>query len=63
MIRVTVTDTESGETGTHELSANGYVVICSGRAYVDNEQVYGNGTRVVTIKRRPVPSNEGGNHG
>lgn len=57
-IRVTVEDTENGETETTVLSANGYVVVCSGRAYVDREQVFANGTRIVTVKRRPVAEPE-----
>jgi hypothetical protein len=51
-IEVTVRDTETGETDSHTLSPDGYVVICSGRAYVEHEQVHANGTRIVTVKRR-----------
>jgi hypothetical protein len=50
-IEVTVRDTDTGETDSHTLSLDGYVVICSGRAYVEHEQIHANGTRIVTIRR------------
>lgn len=58
-IKVTVEDTENGERDETVLSPDGYVVVCSGRAYVDHEQVYANGTRIVTVKRRAGAANHG----
>ena len=50
MIRVTVEDTETGET-SYETIDNDYCVICAGNKFVDTIQTYPKaGTTVVTIK-------------
>lgn len=49
---VTCTDPDTGESGTAEVKPGGYLVICAEPAYVASEQVYANGTRIVTIKKR-----------
>lgn len=49
-IKVTVADTENGDTDTVELKDN-YVVTTAGKCEVTSEQRYANGTVVLTIKR------------
>lgn len=49
-IQVTTTDTETGETETQEVPPNGYVVVVTGRRYVDGYAAYKNGTVVITTK-------------
>jgi hypothetical protein len=53
-IEVTARDTDTGETKTEMLAPGRYVVVCADPAYVDAEQVFGNGTAKVVIKRRPL---------
>lgn len=49
-IRVTVLDTESGETSTEEIEDN-YILVTAGSCYRDGVQVYPKtGTHVVTVK-------------
>jgi hypothetical protein len=48
-IRVTVTDTENGDTETQEIE-NDVIVITAGNRYVDGVQSYANGTQIFTIK-------------
>jgi hypothetical protein len=49
-IRVTVTDLETGESQSAEITDN-YVLICAGSAYRSGVQVFPKaGTHVVTIK-------------
>ena len=48
-IKITVEDTESGETATREIE-NDVVVIAAGDHYVDGIQKYANGTQIYTIK-------------
>lgn len=50
-IRVTVTDTETGETESTEFD-NDYLLIRAGSCYLDGVQAYANGTHVLTIKGR-----------
>jgi hypothetical protein len=51
-IRVTVTDTENGDTQTAEIE-NDYVIICAGTCHISAAQDYPTkGTRVLTIKGR-----------
>jgi hypothetical protein len=51
-IRVTVTDTETGDTETQEI-ANDVLVVTAGACYIAHVQDYpGKGTQVYTIKGR-----------
>lgn len=50
VIRVTVEDTETGESSAAEME-DSYVVVTAGRHYVAHTNIYGNGTVVVTIKK------------
>ncbi len=50
-IRVTVTDLETGESESQEVS-NDYVIVCAGSCYLDGTQAYANGTHVLTVKGR-----------
>ncbi len=50
-IRVTATDTESGESSTAEVMDN-YVLITAGTCYLAHQAVHANGTVVLTIKGR-----------
>jgi hypothetical protein len=52
IIRVTARDLELGDEGVQELTAGQFVVVCAEPLYVAQEQVHGNGTVVVTLKRR-----------
>lgn len=56
-IRVTVEDTETGDTETCEIGNGpaGYVVTCGPGCDVTHVQTYANGTAVVTIRPRLVP--------
>lgn len=59
MIRVTVLDTETGETETEEI-ADDYMVICAGSCYVAETQIYGAGaTHRLMIKGRLTTRLEG----
>lgn len=53
-IEVTARDTVTGETQTQVLAPGRYVVVCSDPAYVESEQVFGNGTTKVIVKRRAL---------
>jgi hypothetical protein len=48
-IRVTVVDTESGETESREITDD-VIVVTAGRHHIDHIASYGNGTKVYTIK-------------
>ena len=50
-IRVTCRDLTTGEEEAREI-ADDYIVITAGSYFLDGVQAYGNGTVVVTIKRR-----------
>lgn len=50
-IRVTVEDTETGETATREIE-NDYVLVTDGTCWLDGVQQYSNGTTVLTVKGR-----------
>lgn len=50
--RITCTDVDTGDTDTTVIKDD-YCVIVDGNRYVDHLAVHGNGTVVVTIKRRP----------
>lgn len=50
-IRVTVTDLETGESESQEVS-NDYVIVCAGSCHVARTNAYGNGTHVLTVKGR-----------
>lgn len=52
-ITVTVTDHAEGTSDTAELKPDSYVLIVGERMELASEAHYGNGTRVLTIKRRP----------
>lgn len=52
-IQVTVTDTETGETGTQDVLPGQYCLITADPLYLDGEVAYRNGTVVLTLKRRP----------
>lgn len=58
-IEVTVRDTETGESETAFIPAGGYVVTCAEPAYVAAEQIHANGTRIVTVRRRPASDGGG----
>jgi hypothetical protein len=54
-IRVTVLDTESGETSTEEVE-NDYILVVAGTCHLANVQAYPTkGTVVLTIKGRQHP--------
>ena len=59
MIRVTTVDEETGDTGTAELKPDSYVLVLGERLYRDAEVVYKNGTRMITIKRKPASTPDG----
>lgn len=51
MIRVTVLDTETGDTDTAEIKDD-YIIVCAGSRYVAGTQLYPrSGTCVITVKR------------
>jgi len=59
-IRVTVLDTESGDTETREID-NDYILICAGTCVLAHTNTYpAKGTHVLTIKGRQVPAREPG---
>lgn len=49
MIRVTITDTENGDTETAEIW-NDYLLIAAGNRYLAHVQEHASGTTVLTIK-------------
>ena len=49
-VRVTVEDAD-GDTETAVIE-NDYIVVTAGDRYIDGIQAYGNGTQIVTIKRK-----------
>lgn len=53
-IRITVTDTENGDTETQEITDD-YVVIVAGSYYLAHANKHANGTHVLTIKREARP--------
>ena len=59
-IIVTATDAQTGETGRQELHPGEYCLIVVDPLYLDGKQVYGNGTVVLTLKRRPPETAGGG---
>lgn len=52
-VMVTCTDHASGESDTKELKPDDYVLIVGERMQLAGVQKYGNGTTVLTIKRKP----------
>lgn len=55
-IRVTVLDTETGDTETKDVPEHDYVLICSGDCHISYSQVSAkSGTHNLTIKRGPQP--------
>lgn len=51
-IKVTATDLENGETSEAIIRPGQHVLICADPCYLDGEQHYGNGTVILTLKRR-----------
>ncbi len=49
-IIVTMTDTETGESETAEIPVDGWIVVVAGRRFVAYENVYANGTAVITTR-------------
>lgn len=49
-VKVTVYDPRTGETETADLPANDYILLLGERMELSGMQMYGNGTRVLTIK-------------
>ena len=50
MIRVTVSDPETGEVLETRDIEDDFIVLAEGKSYVAGVQAYGNGTQVVTVK-------------
>lgn len=48
--RVTTKDLDTGEEDSIEIRDDQYVVVLGPKRYIASEQVYGNGTAVITIK-------------
>ena len=48
-IRVTSVDIENGDAETVDIEDN-FVLVCAGNKYLAHEQIYANGTTVLTIK-------------
>ncbi|MFJ4173381.1 hypothetical protein [Microbacterium sp. NPDC089696] len=57
-VNVTVSDPETGEELESRIVDNDFMVICAGDRYIDGVQAYGNGTQVLTVKRRPATAGE-----
>jgi hypothetical protein len=53
-IRVIVTDVETGDTDTTEISEGDYLLVCHEPCYLHYTNAYPNGTHVLTIKGRKV---------
>ena len=53
--RITCTDIDTGESESVEIGPDQFLVVLGGNRLIHSEQVYGNGTNVVTIKRAPKP--------
>jgi hypothetical protein len=49
-LKITVTDVETGETGTAEITEGDYLLITHKPCYEHGVQVYANGTQVITVK-------------
>lgn len=49
MIRVTVTDLDTGESDSRDID-NDYVLVNAGSAYLASIQTYANGTHQLTVK-------------
>ena len=56
IVRVSAEDLESGEGGVQELTAGQYIVIPVEPLYLDGVVQHGNGTVVITLKRRKEQS-------
>lgn len=54
-VRVTVSDPKTGEEFESRVVDNDFMVICAGDRYIDSVQAYGNGTQVLTVKRKEQP--------
>ena len=52
-IIVTVRDTETGDEEQMEMGDHRYIMVVNeeGGYYVDGEQIYSNGTSIITVKR------------
>ena len=55
-ITITTEDHETGETETVELKPDSYVLTCGERIEFVHEQLYANGTRIITLKRKGASS-------
>lgn len=51
-IKVTVSDPATGEVLESRILDNDFMVLCAGNRYIDSVQAHGNGTQVLTVKRR-----------
>jgi len=51
MIRITISDPDTGEVFETKDLADDYFLICEGSAEETNVQAYANGTHVITIKK------------
>lgn len=51
-IKVTAVDLENGDTGEREIQPGDYLLLPVEPMYLDSIQRYGNGTVVLTLKRR-----------
>lgn len=49
-IKVTVTDPETGEVLGEQIVEDNYLLICAGNRYLHHENLYANGTAVLTVK-------------
>lgn len=58
-IRVTVEDLVDGTSETAEIPPDSYIVIAGAKLEITGEQWYANGTRIVTLKRRPREAPDG----
>jgi len=52
LVKVTISDPESGEVLESHTVENDFIVIAAGDRYIDGVQAYPNGTQVITVKRR-----------
>ncbi len=52
MIRITISDPETGEVFETKDLADDYLIICEGTAEETSLQAYANGTHVITVKNQ-----------
>lgn len=60
IVRITATDIDTGETGTSTIGTGDYSLIVTEPLYLANVQQHGNGTVILTLKRRTTTDTERG---